>query len=77
MVQLWFARDGRVPLRDQLATQLMLAIASNALPAGKQLPTTRALAKRYKLNVNTVSAAYQKLEALGWVDSVPLAAASS
>lgn len=70
MVQLWFARNRRVPLCDQLATQLMLAIASGDLPAGKQLPTTRALAKRYQLNVNTVSAAYQKLETLGWVDSV-------
>jgi DNA-binding transcriptional regulator YhcF (GntR family) len=69
-VQLWFTRDGRVPLRDQLATQLMLAIASGELPAGKQLPTTRSLAKQYQLNVNTISAAYQKLEALGWVDSV-------
>jgi len=69
-VELWFARDGTVPLRDQLATQLMLAIASGELAPGKRLPSTRALAKRFRLNANTVSAAYQQLEALGWVQSM-------
>jgi len=69
-VQLWFARDGRVPIREQLATQLMLAIASGELAPGKRLPSTRALAKRYRLNANTVSAAYRQLERLGWVQSV-------
>lgn len=57
-------------MRDQLATQLMLAIASGELAAGKRLPSTRALARRFRLNANTVSAAYRQLEQLGWVDSV-------
>jgi Predicted transcriptional regulators len=69
-VQLWFARDGRVPIRDQLATQLLLAIASGELDVGNRLPSTRALAKRFRLNTNTVSAAYRQLETLGWVESI-------
>lgn len=69
-MQLRFARDGSVSIRDQLATQLMLAIASGELGPGKRLPSTRALAKRYRLNANTVSAAYQQLESAGWVESV-------
>lgn len=48
----------------------MLAIASGDLGPGKRLPSTRALAKRFHLNVNTVSAAYQQLESAGWVESV-------
>jgi len=48
----------------------MLAIASGDLSPGKRLPSTRALAKRFRLNVNTVSAAYQQLESAGWVQSV-------
>lgn len=48
----------------------MLAIASGNPGPGKRLPSTRALAKRFRLNVNTVSAAYQQLEKLGWVQSV-------
>jgi GntR family transcriptional regulator len=69
-VKLWFTRDGSVPIRDQLATQLILAIASGELPRGSRLPSTRAFAKRYRLHANTVSAAYQQLESLGWVESV-------
>ncbi len=69
-MQLWFARDGSVSIRDQLATQLILAIASGELPPGKRLPSTRALAKRYRLHPNTVSAAYRQIENLRWVESV-------
>ncbi len=43
-----FARDGSISIRDQLATQLMLAIASGELGPGKRLPSTRALAKRFR-----------------------------
>lgn len=48
----------------------MLAIASGELAPGKRLPSTRALATRFHLNANTVSAAYQQLESLGWVESI-------
>ena len=48
----------------------MLAIASGELSPGKRLPSTRALAKRFGLNVNTVSAAYRQLESLGWAQSI-------
>jgi DNA-binding transcriptional regulator YhcF (GntR family) len=48
----------------------MLAIASGELGPGKRLPSTRALAKRYRLHPNTVSAAYQQLETAGWVECV-------
>lgn len=48
----------------------MLAIASGELAPGQRLPSTRALAKRFRLHPNTVSAAYQQLESLRWVESV-------
>ena len=51
-------------------TQLMLAIASGELVPGRRLPSTRALARRFQLHPNTVSAAYQQLQELGWVDPV-------
>jgi GntR family transcriptional regulator len=69
-MQIWFARAGEVPLRDQLATQLLLAIVSGELSPGKRLPSTRALARVFKLHANTVSAAYKQLEDLGLVESV-------
>jgi len=69
-VQLWFARDGTISIRNQLVTQLMLAIASGELAPGRRLPSTRALAKRFQLHPNTVSAAYQQLQDFGWVEPV-------
>jgi GntR family transcriptional regulator len=70
-VRFSFSRVAGVPLRDQLATQLILAIASGELPAGKRLPSIRVLARRYGLHANTVSSVYRHLEQEQWVRSVP------
>lgn len=69
-VKLWFARNGQIPVRDQLTTQLMLGIATGELPPGTRLPSTRMLARRFRLHPNTVSAAYRQLEKRRWVTSV-------
>src|SRR5437588_9246448 len=61
-MQLWLARDSGVSLREQLVTQIKLAIAANQLAPGAKLPSTRELARRYRVHANTVSAAYQQLE---------------
>jgi DNA-binding transcriptional regulator YhcF (GntR family) len=69
-VQLWFTRHGSVSIREQLVTQIMLAIASGEIEPGKRLPSTRMLARRFGLHPNTVSAAYRELEERHWVESV-------
>jgi len=61
-------RRGGVPVRDQLVTQLELKILGGELARGQRLPSVRALARRLKVHHNTVSAAYQDLEAAGHVD---------
>jgi GntR family transcriptional regulator len=58
-----------VPLRDQLVTQIVLAIASGELPPGARLPSTRELARRYRIHQNTVSAAYRRLVRDRWAES--------
>jgi len=60
-------RRGGVPVRDQLVTQLELKILGGELAQGQRLPSVRALARRLKVHHNTVSAAYQDLEAAGHV----------
>jgi GntR family transcriptional regulator len=65
---IWLSKDSDVPLRDQLIAQIKLAILSQDLAAGQKLPSTRELARRYKIHSNTVSAAYRELSAQGWVD---------
>lgn len=68
-MQFWFVRSGEVSIREQIVTQVTLGILSDELMPGDRLPSTRILARRFHLHANTVSSAYRKLEADGWVES--------
>jgi GntR family transcriptional regulator len=61
-------RKGGVPLHDQLLAQLEIRILSGVIAPGERLPSVRALARRLGLHANTVSGAYQRLEAAGHVE---------
>src|SRR5262245_5337078 len=67
-MQLWLSKDNDVPLREQLTAQIKLAILSQDLKPGQKLPSTRELARRFKIHANTVSAAYRELTEQGWVE---------
>lgn len=67
-MRIWLSKSSEVPLREQLATQIILGIVSNDLKAGQKLPSTRELARRFDIHSNTVSAAFQELEQRGWVE---------
>lgn len=67
-MQLWLSKSSEVPIRKQLEAQIILGILSNDLKAGQRLPSTRELARRYKIHSNTVSATYRGLAGKGWVD---------
>src|ERR1700694_1089161 len=67
-VQLWFARRSEVTIREQLVTQVILGILSDDLAPGQRLPSTRELARRFRLHPNTVSAGYRQLERENWVE---------
>lgn len=55
--------DTGLPLWMQLAQQITWLIASHQIRQGEMLPPIRALAKHLGVNMNTVRAAYQQLEA--------------
>jgi DNA-binding transcriptional regulator YhcF (GntR family) len=67
-MQLWFARGNEVSIREQLVTQVILGIVSDDLTPGQRLPSTRELARRFKLHANTVSAGYKQLQRERWVE---------
>jgi GntR family transcriptional regulator len=67
-MQLWFARGSSVTIREQLVTQVILGILSDDLAPGQRLPSTRELARRFRLHPNTVSAGYRQLERERWVE---------
>jgi GntR family transcriptional regulator len=67
-MRLWLNRNAEVPLREQLITQVVLAILSREVLPGQRLPSTRELARRFGIHPNTASAAYRQLEQEGWLE---------
>ena len=67
-MRLWLSKSSEVPLREQLASQIILGITSADLQPGQRLPSTRELARRFRIHANTVIAAYRELEARGWIE---------
>jgi len=55
-MQFWFAPRSAVTIREQLVTQIILGILCGDLPPGERLPSTRELARRFRLHPNTISA---------------------
>jgi GntR family transcriptional regulator len=60
-MKLWVSKNSEVPIRDQLVAQITLGIASGDLSLGERLPSTRELARRFKIHQNTVPSAYREL----------------
>jgi DNA-binding transcriptional regulator YhcF (GntR family) len=67
-MQLWFARDTEVPLRQQPVTQVILSIVCDELRPGQRLPSTRELARRFHIHPNTISSAYRQLQRERWLE---------
>lgn len=56
-----------VPLRQQLAEQILLLVVTGKLKPGSPVPSVRELARRLKIHHNTVSEAYQDLVRRKWL----------
>jgi GntR family transcriptional regulator len=67
-MRLWLNRTGEVSLREQLVTQVVLAILCKEILPGQRLPSTRDVARRFNIHANTASAAYRELDREGWVE---------
>ena len=57
-----------IPLYDQIAARIRLAVASGELGDGQALPSVRQLAARLRVNPATVVQAYRTLEREGFVE---------
>jgi DNA-binding transcriptional regulator YhcF (GntR family) len=61
------SKQSEVPVRQQLAEQIVYLIATGNLKPGQALPSVRDLARRLKIHHNTVSHAYQNLVRRTWL----------
>lgn len=66
-MEIRLSRESEVPLRRQLAEQIVFLIGVGKLRPGEQLPSVRELARRLKIHHNTVSEAYQALVRRTWL----------
>lgn len=66
-LQLEVQRRSDLPLYLSIARSLAQAIESGRLSAGAKLPSTRRLAEMLEVQRNTAVAAYEELEAEGWI----------
>lgn len=67
MFQLDFA--SRVPIYEQLYTNIIQLASADVLKAGDRLPSVRTLASQLGVNPNTVAKAYRELENNGYIHS--------
>jgi DNA-binding transcriptional regulator YhcF (GntR family) len=61
------SKSSDVPIRRQLAEQIVYLIATEKLEPGTPLPSVRELARRLKIHHNTVSEVYQELVQRKWL----------
>ncbi|MFD2556139.1 aminotransferase-like domain-containing protein [Sphingobacterium tabacisoli] len=64
-------RNASTPLFVQLAQQIINGIQRGFLATGAKLPGTRIVGDQLNLHRKTVIAAYDELQAQGWIDIIP------
>lgn len=67
-MKIWLSKNSEVSVREQLAAQIALGVASGDLKRGERLPSTREIARRFAVHANTVGFAYQKLAEQGLIE---------
>jgi GntR family transcriptional regulator len=60
-----------IPIKVQIAHQVMEMIEKGRIQPGEQLPTTRELAVKLGINFNTVARAYRILDRAGIISTQP------
>ncbi len=64
-------KESRMPIYIQIANGFIKQISRGSIQSGLKLPGTRTLAKEFNLHRKTVVAAYDELNAQGWIEIIP------
>jgi GntR family transcriptional regulator len=62
--------DSQVPIYEQIADQIVFAVAAGDIVPGDSVPSVRDLSVQLTVNPNTVVRAYQELERMGVLEPV-------
>lgn len=68
---IYFDRASKIPVYRQVAISITNAIRNGILKAETRLPGSRELAKTLGIHRKTVIAAYEELDAQGWITVIP------
>lgn len=71
MLTMHLNTDTKIPLYEQIYTNVKRLILQGELKAGDKLPSTRGLAATLDVSRNTVETAYYQLLAEGYIDTAP------
>ncbi|TYR31768.1 PLP-dependent aminotransferase family protein [Sphingobacterium phlebotomi] len=63
-------RQSAIPIFRQIANSLIKLIRKGKIKPGYQLPATRDMASMLKLNRTTIVAAYEEMQAQGWLEVI-------
>ena len=63
--------QSKVPIYEQIKSQILKFIEAGILKPGDRLPSVRSLAQDNGINPNTVAKAYTELEKAGFVYNIP------
>lgn len=64
-MELTVQRNLKMPIREQIVSQIVWQVASGRLASGTALPSIRALSRQLGVHHNTCLQAYRRLSALG------------
>lgn len=62
--------DNGVPVYEQIARQILFAIAAGGILAGEMIPSVRQMARDLAINPNTVARAYRQLQDDGVLEPI-------
>ena len=69
-MEIFLQLRSKVPIYEQIVTQVKQLIVSGALKDGEAIPSMRALAKTLQVSVITVQKAYEDLQRKGYIESL-------
>lgn len=61
----------RIPVYEQIVSQVERLVAAGVMNPGDQMPSVRGLSMELSVNPNTIQKAYTELDNRGYVTSVP------